>query len=154
MLHVDLAPSVAVLVHATPVPLNNMFGRVRAYIEAHKQQEDTHCKSGKDLGALEPERMPNAATAPRFKVAENVDGDADECAECVKYDEMRERSERKRSSGRVQRICGDGKVTKTPHSPGTLGGGDGMNELAEGGERERGRESEWRTRRGLEEDLV
>lgn len=62
-------------------------------VEAHEEEEHRHGEAGEDFGALEPERVPHAASLPDFEVAEDVDDDAEHCAEGVEEDEVREGGE-------------------------------------------------------------
>lgn len=41
-------------------------------IEAHKEEEDGHCESGKDFCALQAERMADGGSFPHLEVAEYV----------------------------------------------------------------------------------
>lgn len=68
-------------------------------IHAHEEEKDRHSEASKDLGALEPERVPYTAPFPYFKVAEDVYHDTEHGTQRVEEDKMRERGEGERALG-------------------------------------------------------
>ena len=103
-------------------------------IQAHEEKEDGHGEASKDFGPLESERMPYRRAFPDFKVAEDVDHDAEHGAQGVEENEMRQRSEGEGAFGRPERVGCDSHVTYRPPETGGLVFGHGFPAFCERGD--------------------
>ena len=64
----------------------NVLQVMRNEVHAHEEEEYGHGEAGEDFASLETEWMPDTRALPDFKVAEDVDDDAEHGAEGVEED--------------------------------------------------------------------
>jgi hypothetical protein len=127
---------------------------VREQVDAHEEEDDARGEAGEDLAALEAKGAGDGAAAPDLEVAGDVDGDAEEGAERVEEEQVRERRRREAAVRARLHVGGHAEVAEAPEPAGRLGARHAGAELGQCGDGEGDGQGERRLGGGLEDDLV
>lgn len=108
----DVVVAVVVMRFMAAFALEPVLQSMGHQVETSKEKENGHGEASDNLGALEAKGMTNAAAAPDLKVAQYIDGNADEGTASIEEDKMGERHDAQRTFGLEEEEGGHGMMTE------------------------------------------